>query len=125
MSDFYEGKLIDVMDYMSKWTNAIIIKVEEKKFEVVVEGGLEMEILKNESKGVTAPFQTKTDRLSPDKIQRLKDFLKEGKEEEKHEGRNVITKKANKGKRHQNANNTSTTNTANNTPPVEPEKPEV
>jgi hypothetical protein len=42
------GKLIDVVDFMSKWTNAIVIKVDKNKkmMEVVVDGDLEMEITK-------------------------------------------------------------------------------
>ena len=130
IDDLQEGKLIDVMDYMSKWSAAIITKVEDTKFQVVVEGGLEMEIIKEESKEVIAPFQTKSEKCSQDKIQKLKNRVKEGKEEEKQEGINVIThKKHAKGKRHQNnANNTSSTNHGhkNPTPPIEePEKVDV
>ena len=42
------GKLIDVIDFMSKWTNAIVIKVDKNKkmMQVVVDGDLEMEITK-------------------------------------------------------------------------------
>lgn len=44
------GKLIDVVDYLSKWTNAIVTKVDKKKnmFQVVVDGDLEMEFTKDD-----------------------------------------------------------------------------
>lgn len=116
VEDVSEGKMIDVMDFMSKWASAIVTKVDKNSFEVVVEGGLQLEIQKNESSEMIAPFQSRTGRWSPDKIQRLKNYIKEGEEEEK-ELVNVIMKKANKSKRHQ---NTVTTPTIE-----EPEKKEV
>ena len=39
-----EGKMIDVINFMSKWVTAIVTKVGSNKFEVMVEGGLQMEI---------------------------------------------------------------------------------
>lgn len=105
------------MDYMSKWTNAIVIKVEEKKFQVVVDGGLEMEFQEHEIKGVIAPFQSKN-KCSPERVQKLKRNVKNGKEEEKES--TVITKKQGKGKRHQ------PNNAPQNQPPAQPvvEEPE-
>lgn len=90
--------MIDVMDFMSKWTNAIVKKVDKTKIEVIVEGGLEMEIQKSEAKGMVSGFETKTGKCSPDKLRKLKNCINEEKEEEKQE---VITKKASKNKRHQ------------------------
>lgn len=41
----YVGKLIDVVDYLSKWTNAIVTHINKDKqlIKVVVDGDLEME----------------------------------------------------------------------------------
>ncbi len=111
-----EGTMIDVMDFMSKWANAIVTKVEKDCIQVAVQGGLEMEIQKTEAKDVVAAFESKAGRCSPDKLRKLRNSVNEDKEEEKQE---VITKKVNKGKRHQNNQPTPP-------PPVEePEKPEV
>lgn len=46
--DMYVGKLIDVVDYLSKWTNAIVTNVdfEKEMIQVVVDGDLEMEFTK-------------------------------------------------------------------------------
>mmetsp|Transcript_33008 Transcript_33008/g.32360 ORF Transcript_33008/g.32360 Transcript_33008/m.32360 type:complete len:247 (-) Transcript_33008:846-1586(-) len=54
-----EGTTIDVMDFMSKWANAIVTKVEKDKIQVIVEGGLEMEIQKSEASEVVARFESK------------------------------------------------------------------
>lgn len=107
VSEIREGKMIDVMDFMSKWANAIVIKVDSKKFEVVVEGGLQMEIQKDDSSGVIAIFQSKTGKCGPEKVQKLKNYVKEDMEEEK-ELTNVIMKKGSKGKRHHNNVSTPT-----------------
>lgn len=42
------GMLIDWVDFMSKWTNAIVTKVQKDMIEVVVDGDLEIELLKED-----------------------------------------------------------------------------
>lgn len=67
---------------------------------------------------IIAPFESKTDPWSPDKLQKLKDNLaKKNDKEDKHDS-SIITKKANKGKRHQN------TSIAPQEEPEKQEKPE-
>lgn len=46
----YIGKLIDVVDYLSKWTNAIVTKLDKGKnmMQVVIDGDLEMEFTKSD-----------------------------------------------------------------------------
>lgn len=46
----YVGKLIDVIDYMSKWRNSIVQKVDKKgeKITVIMESGLELELTKDD-----------------------------------------------------------------------------
>ena len=46
--DMQQGKLIDVVDFMSKWTNAIVKRVDKNKkiMQVIMEGDFEMEITK-------------------------------------------------------------------------------
>jgi F0F1-type ATP synthase epsilon subunit len=104
--------LVDVIDFTSKWTNAIVTKVEKEMVKVVVDGDLEIELSKVD---IIAPFESKAGECSSDKLQKLKDNMNENKSEEKHE--NIITKKVTKSKRHHNLP----------PPPVieEPEKPEV
>lgn len=48
--DMYVGKLIDVVDYLSKWTNAIVTKLDKGKqmMQVVIDGDLEMEFAKSD-----------------------------------------------------------------------------
>ena len=48
--DMFVSKLIDVVDYMSKWRNAIVKKVDKKneKITVVMESGLELELTKDD-----------------------------------------------------------------------------
>lgn len=104
----YVGKLIDVVDYLSKWTNAIVTHLNKDKqlIKVVVDGDLEMEFTWGDiNSEIIAPFQSKTDPWSPDKIQKLKENLNSSSKEDKSD--NIITKKANKGKRHQANPNTS------------------
>jgi F0F1-type ATP synthase epsilon subunit len=104
--------LVDVIDFTSKWTNAIVTKVEKEMVKVVVDGDLEIELSKVD---IIAPFESKAGECSNDKLQKLKDNMNENKHEEKHE--NIITKKVTKSKRHHNIP----------TPPVveEPVIPEV
>lgn len=49
----YVGKLIDVIDYMSKWRNSIVQKVDKKgeKITVIMESGLELELTKDDIVG--------------------------------------------------------------------------
>lgn len=51
--DMEVGKLVDVVDYLSKWTNAIVVKVDKEKqyVGVVVDGDLEMEFTKDDIVG--------------------------------------------------------------------------
>lgn len=86
--------------------------MEKDKIQVIVEGGLEMEIQKSEASEVVARFESKAGKWAPDKLDKLKKSANEDEEEKE-----VITKKANKGKRHQNNQPTA--------PVEEPEKPEV
>lgn len=46
----YVGKLIDIIDYMSKWRNSIVKKVDKKieSITVFMESGLEAELTKND-----------------------------------------------------------------------------
>lgn len=46
----YVGKLIDIIDYMSKWRNSIVKKVDKKTESITVfmESGLEAELTKND-----------------------------------------------------------------------------
>ena len=46
----FVSKLIDVVDYMSKWRNGIVKKVDKKgeKVTVVLESGLELELTKDD-----------------------------------------------------------------------------
>ena len=46
--DLEVGTLVDVVDYMSKWTNAIVTKAEDDWIQVVVDGDLEMELMKED-----------------------------------------------------------------------------
>lgn len=48
--DIYVGRLVDVIDFLSKWTNAIVTNVDKKKemIQIVVDGGLEMELTKTD-----------------------------------------------------------------------------
>ena len=68
--DMFVSKLIDVLDYMSKWRNGIVKKVDRKaeKITVVMESGLELELTKDDIVGpiiLIASRITKEKRSSP------------------------------------------------------------
>mmetsp|Transcript_32908 Transcript_32908/g.37689 ORF Transcript_32908/g.37689 Transcript_32908/m.37689 type:complete len:231 (+) Transcript_32908:484-1176(+) len=65
--DMFVGKLIDAVDFLSKWTNAIVTRVDKKNgmITVIVDGNLEMQMKREDinTKGeeIIAPFESKTE----------------------------------------------------------------